>query len=66
MAVGLSALRTGRTLLPRKIYFSVSGTHFCYRLSEPQGLVRLEGLGKVKEKRFTSSGLEPAAFRLVA
>jgi hypothetical protein len=23
---------------PQKRYFSVSGTHFCYRLSEPQGL----------------------------
>jgi hypothetical protein len=45
-------------------YFSVSGTHFCWRLSEPQGLVRLEGLGKLK--KFASSGLEPATFELVA
>jgi hypothetical protein len=29
-------------------YFSVSGTHFCYRLSEPQRLVRPEGLGNFK------------------
>jgi hypothetical protein len=29
-------------------YFNVSGTHFCYRLSKPQGLGRLEGLGKFK------------------
>jgi hypothetical protein len=29
-------------------YFEVSGTHFCYRLSKPQGLVRPEGLGKFK------------------
>jgi hypothetical protein len=54
--------------LPRsalqKHYFSVSGTHFCQRLSEPQGLVRPEGLGKLK--KFTSSGLEPSTFRLVA
>jgi hypothetical protein len=26
-------------------YFYVSGTHFCLRLSKPQGLVRPEGLG---------------------
>jgi hypothetical protein len=30
-------------------YFYVSGTHFCWRLSEPQGLVRPEGLGKFKK-----------------
>jgi hypothetical protein len=29
-------------------YFYVSCTHFCYRLSKPQGLVRPEGLGKLK------------------
>jgi hypothetical protein len=29
---------------PQKHYFSASGTHFCYRLSKLQGLVRLEGL----------------------
>jgi hypothetical protein len=34
---------------PQKHYFSVSGTHFCYRLSEPQGLVRLEGFGKLEK-----------------
>jgi hypothetical protein len=45
-------------------YFYVSGTHFCYRLNEPLGLVRQEGLGKLKN--VTSSGLEPATFRLVA
>jgi hypothetical protein len=33
MVVRLSALRTGRPLPPRKI----PGTHFCYRLSRPQG-----------------------------
>jgi hypothetical protein len=26
-----------------------SGTHFCYRLSEPQSLVRQDGLGKLKK-----------------
>jgi hypothetical protein len=33
MAVRLSALRAGRSLPPRKI----PGTHFCQRLSRPQG-----------------------------
>jgi hypothetical protein len=34
---------------------------------KPQGLVRLEGLGKlkVKKKTITSSGLEPSTFQLV-
>jgi hypothetical protein len=32
---------------PQKHYFSASGTHF---LSKPQGLVRLEGSGKLKKK----------------
>jgi hypothetical protein len=35
---------------PQKQYFLASGTHFCLRLSEPQGLVRLEGLGILKKK----------------
>jgi hypothetical protein len=33
----------------QKHYFSASGTHSCYRLSESQGLVRQVGLGKLKE-----------------
>jgi hypothetical protein len=49
---------------PQKHYFSGSDTHFCYRLSKPQGLVRPQGLGKLKRK-ITSSGFEPATFRLV-
>jgi hypothetical protein len=44
-------------------YFYVSGTHFFYRLSKPQGLVRPEGLGNLK---ITSSGIEQATFRFVA
>jgi hypothetical protein len=35
--------------IPQKHYFSASVTHFCYRLSKPQAIVRLEGLGKLKE-----------------
>jgi hypothetical protein len=34
---------------PQKHYFSTSGTHFCYRLGKPQGLVRMEGLDKLKK-----------------
>jgi hypothetical protein len=45
MAVRLSALRAGSALLPERS----SGTHFCKRLNKPQGLVRLEGLGKLKK-----------------
>jgi hypothetical protein len=63
IAVNLSALRTGRALFHK--HFSASGIHFCYRLSKPQGLVGLEGLGKLK-KSFTSAGLEPATLRFVA
>jgi hypothetical protein len=33
----------------KKNYFSASGTHLCQRLSEPQSLVRLEWLGKLKK-----------------
>jgi hypothetical protein len=45
MAVRLSALRTGFT--PQKHYFYACDTHFCCRLSKPQGLVRPEGLGNL-------------------
>jgi hypothetical protein len=38
-----------RRFTPQKHYFSASGTHFCYRLSEPQGLVRPEGFGKLNK-----------------
>jgi hypothetical protein len=41
---------------PQKHYFSASGTHFCQRLSEPQGLVWPEGSGKLK--KFDSCLLE--------
>jgi hypothetical protein len=33
---------------PQK-HFSASGTHFSQRLSEPQGLVRPEGLDELKK-----------------
>jgi hypothetical protein len=46
---------------------NISGfeTHFYKRLSKPQGPMRPEGLGKLKKLK-ASSGLEPAAVRLVA
>jgi hypothetical protein len=50
--------------LQKHYYFSVSGTHFCWRPSKPQGLVRQEGLGKFK--KITSPDIEPATFRFVA
>jgi hypothetical protein len=49
MAVRLSNLRTGRALLRGNNNFSACGIHLCYRFSEPQGLVWLEGLGKLKK-----------------
>jgi hypothetical protein len=49
MAVSLSALRTGRTLLPGYIIFLLLVLILCYRLSKPQGLVRLERISKLKK-----------------
>jgi hypothetical protein len=43
----MSALRTGRCFTPQKHYFYASGTHFCWRLSKPQDLMRPEGLGNL-------------------
>jgi hypothetical protein len=42
---------------PQKQFFTASGTHFYERPSEPQGLVRAEGLGKLKN--VTLLDLEP-------
>jgi hypothetical protein len=39
---------THRTRFVSQKHFSASCIHFCSRLSEPQGLVRPEGLGKLK------------------
>jgi hypothetical protein len=64
MAVRLSALRPGRALLVRNIIFLLL-VLISIRLSKPQGLVRPEGLGILKNL-FTSWGLEPATFRFVA
>jgi hypothetical protein len=61
MAVRLSAFRAGRPLTPGRflIYVSVRGW------VDPRAIVRLEGLGQMKNP-VTSSGIEPATFRLVA
>jgi hypothetical protein len=48
-----------------RYYLSASDTQFCYRLSKPQGLVQLEGLGKLK-KLIHLIGSRTATFWLVA
>jgi hypothetical protein len=47
---------------PQKYYFSVFGTHFCLRLSKPQGVLRLEGLGKLKTIHSPHWVLNPRTF----
>jgi hypothetical protein len=61
MAVTMSALRADQTLPPERAY----GATFYYRL-RARAMIRLKGFGKIKKKSMTSSGLEPATFRLVA
>jgi hypothetical protein len=45
IALRFSFLRAGRSL---NISPLISGTHFCWRLNNRQGLERLEGLSKLK------------------
>jgi hypothetical protein len=61
MAVRLSAPRAGRPLSPERflVFISVRGW------VDPRAIVRLEGLDQLKNP-MTSSGIEPATFRLVA
>jgi hypothetical protein len=47
MAVRLSVLCAAHPTLHRILFISTSGTHFCWRLSKPQSLMRPEGLGKL-------------------
>jgi hypothetical protein len=61
MAVRLSALRAGRSLPPRGFLVLISVRGWV----DPRGIVRLEGLGQLKNL-MTSSEIEPATFRLVA
>jgi hypothetical protein len=56
MAVRLSALRADRPLPPGRFLVLIS----VQRLSQPQGIVRLEGLGQIKNS-VNSSGIEPVA-----
>jgi hypothetical protein len=58
--------QTPATFYPRKYYVSASGSHFCWRLSKPQGIVRMEGLDKLKNSHSPHRGLDPATLRLVA
>jgi hypothetical protein len=44
-------------------YFYVSGTHFCYRLSKPQGLVQPEGLRKFKNSPHPVLNLRPSGLK---
>jgi hypothetical protein len=62
MTVRLSALRIGCPLPPRKI----PGTHFCWRLSRPQGHSTAGRIRSIEKKKSISSGLEPETFRSVA
>jgi hypothetical protein len=60
MAVNLSVLRAGRPLPQGRFLVLISVRDRV----DPSAIVRLEGLGQLK--KYTSSGLEPAIFRLVA
>jgi hypothetical protein len=60
MAVRLSALRVDRSLPPGRFLVLISVRGWI----DPRAIVRLEGLGQLKNL-VTSSGIEPATFRLV-
>jgi hypothetical protein len=59
--VSLSALGTGRLYHPGNI----PGTHFCYRLSQPQGHSAARTIMSMKHSNGTSE-IEPATFRFLA
>jgi hypothetical protein len=44
----VSSMHWSRSV-PQKHYFHASGTYFCYKQSEPQDLVHMERLGKLKK-----------------
>jgi hypothetical protein len=45
---------------PEIFFISVSGTDFCRRLSKPQGLVQVEGLGKLVKFNYLIRSSPPA------
>jgi hypothetical protein len=61
MAVRLSALRAGRPLPSGRFLVLISVRGW----ADPRAIVRVEGLGQLNNP-MTSSGIEPATFRLVA
>jgi hypothetical protein len=66
MAVRLSSLRTSRTLLPKSIIIFMFLVLISVRgWVNPRAIVRLEGLGKLKNS-LTSSRLVPVTLRFVA
>jgi hypothetical protein len=62
MAVRLSALGSIRALPPGKCLILISLGGWV----NPRAIMRLEGLSGLKKNPTTSTGIEPAAFRLVA
>ena len=58
----LSALRIGRLYPPR----NVPGTHFCYRMSRPQGHSAIGRIICQWKILMTPAGIVPATFRCVA
>jgi hypothetical protein len=51
---------------PQKHYLSVSGTNFCYKLTNPQGLMRPEGLDTFKNSVHRVSNPRPSGLWLSA
>jgi hypothetical protein len=64
MAARLSALRASRTLPPGIFIFKDSWYSFLLEAESTPGPVQPEGLSQFK--KYTSSGFEPATFRLAA
>jgi hypothetical protein len=62
MAGRLSALRAGRALHPRNI----PGTHFCYRLSRPQGHSAAGKIRSIENNPMAPSGVKFSNIRLVS
>jgi hypothetical protein len=61
MAVWVSSSRSGRAFPPGRLLVRMSVRGWV----DPRAIVQLEGLGQLKNL-MTSSGIEPATFRLVA